>query len=167
MIYTHVIWTTYLNWLPSDNRGSWEELSELYSSLSSDFVVEFIKPLHHRYMNKTNINSVSLSDIDRKVIRESIIELSEENGDRIAGGLKTVAIGIGKTEVHILARGNISEIKEKISRLKSRSATLLNVSHESVSSSASNTWSKGLWSVEFNEHEEIFKIKQYINAKNT
>ena len=50
-------------------------------------------------------------------------------------------------------------MKQKIARLKSRSATLLKFN----STSAKNTWSKGIWFVEITEQADLSKIESFFH----
>ncbi|VAW71800.1 hypothetical protein MNBD_GAMMA12-2128 [hydrothermal vent metagenome] len=162
MKYSHIIWTSYLTWLPHEKRGKWDSLIKLYSSLSEKFEVKFSKSLCNIYNNEIQNNRVVFSASDIKNLKDSILELSRN--DRISGDLDILAIDINSTEVQILVKGEFEEIKQKISRLKSRSATELSFTYkDKINESAKHTWSKGIWVSEFNEHEDVFKISSYIS----
>lgn len=162
MKYSHIVWTTYLTWQPHDKRGDWQDLAHLYQSLNDNLKIHFSKPLHESYNNFQQRNQILLSKADQITIKESILDLIAN--DRVARGLQISAIGIKSNEVHLLLKGSLAEEKQKLARLKSRSATLLSFTKPPTSEyKAQNTWSKGFWAAEFNEHEDIFKIKAYIN----
>ncbi len=148
MKYSHIIWTSYLTWLPHEKRGNWDSLIKLYSSLSEE--------------NEIHNSRVVFSTSETKKLKDSILELSEN--DRIVGYLDILAIDINSTEVQILVKGEFEEIKQKISRLKSRSSTELSFTYKNkINESAKHTWSKRIWVSEFNEYEDVFKISSYIS----
>ena len=169
MVFSHIIWTTYSTWLPHEKRGKWNSLAKIYNSLPNDFKIEYSKPLYQSYSNKAHNNEkVVFSESDISCIKESIYELSSSDGDRIAGGLNILALHVNPTEVQMLINGSFNENKQKISRLKSRTATLLNYNNDLESNnSAKHTWSKGIWHSQFSENEMSFIISSYINEKNT
>ena len=163
MKYSHIVWVTFDSWLPHEKRGDWKDLADFYQSLERDFIVNFSKPLQNNYTKIQNPTQLILSSSDQEILKKDIIELAIN--ESIAGGLEIISIGLTPNGVHLLIRGAFSEKKQKLSRLKSRSATLLKYTNGLTEISAKNTWSKGFWVAEFNEHHDVFKIKN-SNAHN-
>lgn len=162
MKYSHIIWTTYDSWMPHERRGNWSGLAALYSEVSNDFKVGFSKPLCETYVANQRPTQVRLSKDEQEVAKESLLGLVAT--DRVAGGLKVLAMGVDSSEVHLLVGGSLEENKQKLSRLKSRSATLLGMNNRStINNSSTHTWSKGIWAAEFSAHEDVLRIKAYIN----
>jgi len=166
VMLSHIVWTTYLTFPPQDKRGSWESMSKVYEELKRVSEISFVKPLLKEYNSIPSEERGILSFEDQRVVRDSIVDLAKDKGDRVAGGSGLRAIGTSETEVHLLINGTLAESKQKISRLKSRSATLLGFSQEKFGESSKNTWAKGIWAAEFGNEKIAEKVKEFINAKN-
>lgn len=142
----HIIWTTFEEYPIPDSRGNWQKTKDLYSvleeqqtafQLSEEFPVE--------YQNKEpRTNRLILSQKAITQLTKEMTELCQPGKDRIISDLKLEMVYVHETHVELLVYCHPETLKQKISRLKSRSATLLSFDFPE-SYHGKNTWGKGIW----------------------
>ena len=158
----HIIWTTYETWLPQDQRGDWDILKELYSKNSGKYELLEKSKLFDNYKRHIKSTAVSLSKEEQEFIEKEILILS--TNDRIAEGIKIIAVSCSETKVELLIENDYFEAKQKVSRFKSRLATLLSFDFDY---SGKNTWSKGIWSANILDEKFKNEVKHYIENQKT
>ncbi|MNJ86613.1 hypothetical protein D3C87_41170 [compost metagenome] len=142
----HIIWTTFEEYPIHDNRGNWQKTKELYLilkeqqtafQLSEEFPVEYL-------CKEPKSKRIKLSEKARNQLKADVEKLCQPGKDRIISGLKLETVQIHETHIELLVYCQPVSLKQKVSRLKSRSATLLS-SDFPESYHGKNTWGKGIW----------------------
>ncbi len=147
----HVVWTTFEAYSIGDQRGNWQKIKDLYSNLEKQQIsFQLSEEFPAKYLSKEpRANRVQLSQKAMEQLKKELVELCYPGKDRILDGLKLEMATIHESHVELLVYSDQTSLKQKISRLKSRSATLL--------SSGKNTWGKGIWIAQIFNHGEQTK----------
>lgn len=142
-VYWHILWTVYPIPAPNRQKTTISGLPEFYEKLATDKikheVSQPLKALVHSSNTKPNRPILNPSSVE-----EDIKRLTEEKGDRIAGNLPILDLLVRSDRVELLVKFNGDNLVQKISRLKSRSATLLSFSSD-FGEGGNHTWGKGIW----------------------
>lgn len=142
----HVIWTTFNEYPVWDKNGNWQKLSNTYSELQKQHInCNLFKELQNGYL-KSNSKKDRLL-LNKQAILQlkfDIEDLCKENHDRIIDGLEIKMLTIDESKVELLVYSNLNALTQKISRLKSRTATLLNLKYPEAYF-GKGTWGKGFW----------------------
>jgi len=121
--------------------------------LGAGWDVEFNKNLSEKWLNRHPASSqVVLLPEETIHLHQEVLKLTAPNGDRVAGNLNILQVMISSTMVQLLVEIDPIEFDQKISRLKSRLATLLSF-YTGGQKGGKNTWSKGYWSANFTSEE--------------
>lgn len=142
----HIIWNTYKSYPVWDNQGDWNKLKEMYTQLQKDnvdFEVNKNFPTSYRKVQPRQ-EQICIDEEEVEFLKESIIQLTKPNGDRIAGDLKLIHLKIQETYIELIVEDNKGVLKQKLARLKSRLATLMSFK-KPEKYKGSNTWGKGIW----------------------
>lgn len=152
----HIIWTVYNEYPIWDKNGNWQKLTATYTELQKQHInYHLYKELQPEYLNKSPRQERLL--LDEKAIlqlKSDIEHLCKTNGDRIINGLKIEMLQIDKSKVEMLVYSNINVIIQQISRLKSRTATLLHFEYPDKFL-GKGTWGKGIWYGNILNKEEL------------
>lgn len=142
----HIIWTTYNEYPVWDKNGNWQKLVEIYTELQKHNISYNLS--HELPIGSVNKNSKSerllLNEKSINQLKTDIEELCQEKNDRIIDGLEIKMLNINKSKVEILLFSDIQSITQKVSRLKSRTSTLLSLQYPEKFV-GKGTWGKGFW----------------------
>ncbi|POR24151.1 hypothetical protein BWK58_08490 [Flavobacterium columnare] len=161
----HVIWTTFDEYPVWDKNGNWQKISDAYLELQKHKIDYYSsRELQFRYTNKNSQKSrLVLNEKAMTQLKNDIEELCQQNKDRIIDGLEIKMLNINESKVEMLVFSNIDLISQKISRLKSRTSTLLSLKYPEVYF-GSKTWGKGFWfSNIFNKEDLAISIIKKIS----
>ena len=150
----HVIWTGFGEYPVWDQKGDWDRLISLYSVLEQQEInSRFSQALAKEYLGQIPLQRKVLFDEEvRGKITADIIELCQK--DRILEGISLEMVRVTETSVELLVYCDADSLKQKISRLKSRTATLLSFAFP-VAFSGKGTWGKGFWFAEIGNKEPL------------
>jgi hypothetical protein len=159
----HIIWSTFGSYPVWDNRGDWLELKATYGQLVLNEVdFELNKEFTSIYNNKPITNQqIEIDESHFEFLKDELIDLAKIDGDRIAGDLELLYVNINKTFIELIVKEKPSDLKQKLSRLKSRLATLMSFNEPEIFK-GKKTWGKGIWISTINskvtEAIEILKL---------
>jgi hypothetical protein len=159
----HVVWGTAGTWPPYDKHGDWSDLSEFYAPLIADGSIAPSSPLPAHYEWRPRAFIIRLSQEDAALLREQASKLTNEGGDRVAGGHPVLTSAFLSTEAHVLFRCERGTLKQVVGRLKSRLATLL-LSEPRRSKTERIVWGKGFWAGEVLKEDLAPRIKEFIEG---
>ena len=121
----HIAWATFLAWPPTDERGDWRELADLYARIrGAGGAVALPEPLPTRWQGRpppTGHVALPATAADR--LAGALRELAAV--DRIAGGTPVASVAVAPVWVQMVLRCPATDLGQRVGRLKSRSATLL------------------------------------------
>jgi REP element-mobilizing transposase RayT len=150
----HVIWTSFETYPLWDKNGDYQKTKELYSKLGDQKTTFHLSKEFPNYLGKKpKVNRVTFSKEAMKQLKTAIENLCLPGKDRIIDGMKLELVSIHENHVELLLRCDLTFLSQKISRLKSRTATLLSFSFPE-SHFGKNTWGKGFWFASILNHEE-------------
>lgn len=167
----HIIWTTFNEYPVWDKNGNWQKLIDTYAELQKQNInyinCNLSRKLPTEYVNRDSRNDRLL--LDGKSINQlklDIEKLCRKNGDRIIDELEIAMLSINESKVEMLVFSDITSITQKVSRLKSRTATLLSFEYPDKFV-GKGTWGKGFWySTIFNKEDlAISIIKNYSEER--
>lgn len=158
----HVVWTTFGEWPPHDQRGDWAELSDFYTPLVAAGSAAVSRPLRARYQEKPR-DAIVLSQEDATQLREWLLQLTRDGGDRVAGGHPVSAAAFRPTQAHMLLRCQRDRLSQVVGRTKSRLAALL-LSERRWSKRARRVWAKGFWAAEVLNDDVGGKAQNFIES---
>lgn len=140
----HVVWTTFLAWPPTDERGDWRELANLYARIAgAGGVVTLSEPLPARWQGRpAPTGHVTLPATAVERVTAAVRELAAR--DRIAGGTGVAALSVAPREVQVVLSCPAVTLRQRVGRLKSRSAALLSF-ELGRSVGGARTWGRGFW----------------------
>ncbi|KPH12440.1 hypothetical protein [Chryseobacterium sp. ERMR1:04] len=142
----HIIWTTYNEYPVWDKNGNWQRLVEIYTELQKHSISYNLS--HELPIGSVNKNSKSerlvLNEKSINQLKTDIEDLCQEKNDRIIDGLEIEILNINESKVEILIFSDIQSITQKVSRLKSRTSTLLSLQYPEKFV-GKGTWGKGFW----------------------
>lgn len=156
----HVVWTTFGERPPHDRRGDWTELSELYRPLVAAGLAATSRPLQARYLEQPS-NALFLSQEDATQLREWLLQLTSDGGDRVAGGHPVSAAAFRPMQAHILFHCARDKLGQVVGRIKSRLAALL-LFESRWSNKGRRIWAKGFWAAELLNDDVGRKVKTFI-----
>ena len=162
----HIIWTVHGVRLPQAANTSWSPLAALYASLAD----QGLSPVQcDAIVDRTKGPSgspriVEFTSENASTIREAILDLGSPQGDRVAGDLGLEVVLVGRTHVELLLQHPSEGLHQKLSRLKSRSATLLSFrTHETFG--GKGTWGNGFWVAQHERPEAADAIRRDLNER--
>lgn len=158
----HVVWTTFGEWPPHDERGDWAPLAEFYSPTIAAGLVMPFGPLQSRYAGQSR-GAVTLSKEDATSLHEWLLKLTSEGGDRTAGGQPVLAAAFMPMQANVLLRCRRDRLRQVVGRIKSRLATLL-LFEPRWSNSGRHIWGKGFWAAEILDDDIARQAKGFIEA---
>jgi hypothetical protein len=155
----HVIWTTFGEFPVWDKRGNWNDLVAQYRKLSEcEIHYQLSRALHARYENKAQEPSIVFLDRPAQEQLKQDLHNLTHGGDRIVQNLELVVSDISETTVQLLVFSDFASLNQKISRLKSRTATLLSFGFPEACQ-GKKTWGKGYWRADIhNKNERALSI---------
>ena len=161
----HIIWTTFEEYPIHDSRGNWQKTKDLYLILEEQQIAfQLSEEFPAAYQGKEpRANRLTLAPKAISQLKKEVEILCQPGKDRIISGLKLEMVHVHETRVELLIYCHPSSLKQKVSRLKSRSATLLSFDFPE-SHFGKNTWGKGIWVAQIFNHQEqtISIIKHHI-----
>lgn len=145
----HIAWTTFEEYPIGDSRGSWQKIKDLYSNLEHQQIgFQLSEEFPEAYRSKEpRVNRVVFSPKTIEQLQTILEELCVPGKDRVISGLKLEMACVHETHVELLVYCEPVSLKQKVSRLKSRAATLLGF-HSPESHAGKNTWGKGIWTAQ-------------------
>jgi hypothetical protein len=158
----HVVWWTHLAWPPTDARGDGIDLARLYSELADRHGgVGMSAPLPDRWQHKPEPEgTVVLSPFAREVVTRSIFELA--SSDRVAGETEIRALSVQERCVHLVLACPVEKLRQRIGRLKSRTATLLSF-EASAGVGGKDTWGRGFWWAHLPSEELVRSVQSFVD----
>lgn len=141
----HIIWTTFNEYPVWDKNGNWQKLTNTYVTLQKQAINYNLS--HQLQTEYTPVLPKGRLLLNEKVIiqlKMDIEELCQPDKDRIINGLKVKMLNINESMIELLVLSNINSITQQISRLKSRTSTLLSLKYPQEFS-GKGTWGKGFW----------------------
>ena len=160
----HIIWTTFGEYPVWDKNGNWQKLTDIYVELKKHNIsCNLSHELQIAYVNKNAQKSPLLINEKAMVqLKIDIVELCQENKDRIINGLEIKMLKIDESKVEMLVFSDLNSMTQKISRLKSRTSTLLSFKYPEEYF-GKGTWGKGFWYSNILNKEDvaISMIKNY------
>ena len=156
----HIVWTTFGDWPPDDQRGDWSGLSVFYSPLIDAGLVVTSRPLRARYLAQP-CDAIVLSNQDEMQLRAWLLQLTSHDGDRVAGGHQISAAAFHPTQAHMLFRCERDRLSQVVGRIKSRLAALL-LFEPRWSKRGRRIWAKGFWAAELLDDDTGQKAKTFI-----
>lgn len=142
----HIIWTTHHEYPVWDKNGNWQSLVNTYTELQKHNISCYLSHgLPIGCTNNSPKNGLLLLN-EKSIIqlKLNIEELCRENADRIIDGLEIKMLRINESKVEILAFSQAASILQKISRLKSKTSSLL-ASKFPDEFPEKKIWGKGFW----------------------
>jgi hypothetical protein len=159
----HAIWTTYLTWLPGDDRGHWSALFDLYGRLLEKGHKLNLpdKETQRRAVELAKEPERVLTSLDQKIVADTIGEVLR---DDLEGRVPVYAGAVERTHTHLLLGPTTHNIDKLIGRIKSRtsSAVIKNGSEPC----RTRTWTMGFWKVFVFDVMAIPDIQNYIEDHN-
>ena len=157
----HVVWVTRLAWPPTDERGDWQALADLYSRLSAaGLSVEMSERLPERWKcYPARDGTVNLSAAARSFLAADLLALA--TSDRVAGGTIVRAWAIGLQSVQLVVSCPPASMNQRIGRFKSRSATLLGFRTE-LGAGGDATWGKGIWWARIDHESAVETVERFV-----
>jgi REP element-mobilizing transposase RayT len=160
----HVIWTTYLTWLPGDERGHWSALFDFYGNL--------IERGHHLNLPDatTKSHALQIAKEQEKVLSDRKIEVvADELGvlfetDPVLRGISVLAGAIERTHVHLLLGAMEADISQVVGKLKGRTSS--RVLGLAENAGRGRTWTSGFWKVFLFDDEGTLEVKRYVQDHN-
>lgn len=159
----HIIWTTFGAWPPHDQRGDWTGLSEFYTPLLDAGLVATSRRLRSRYLGQPS-NAIVLSREDETQLRKWLLQLTNNGGDRVAGGHLVSAAAFRPMQAQMLFHCERDHLRQVVGRLKSRLAALL-LFEPRWSNAGRRIWAKGFWAAELLDDEVGPKAKKFIDQQ--
>jgi hypothetical protein len=158
----NVVWSTHGTWPPQDSRGDWARLSEFYSPLTAAGSVAVSRPLPLRYSRQAS-EAVVLSQKEFTDLCKWLLELTNDDGDRVAGGHHVLAATFLPTQAYVLFQCERAALAQVVGRLKSRLAALLLIDEQRISKKR-KIWSSGFWQAEILEDNAIAQAKAFVEG---
>lgn len=142
----HIIWTTFNEYPVWDKNGNWQKLTDTYTELyKHNIAYNLSKELQIGYINKhSQKDRLLLNEKGMSQLKSDIEELCKENQDRIINGLEIKMLKIDESKIEMLVYSDLNLLTQKISRLKSKTSTLLNLKYPEKYFGR-GTWGKGFW----------------------
>jgi hypothetical protein len=161
----HIIWTTFDEYPIQDKNGSWQKTKDLYTNLKDQQTAFHLsEAFPDEYISKEPKPSrIILSGKAKNQLTTDIESLCRPGKDRIVDGLKLESVKIYDSHVELVVRCDPASVSQKISRVKSRSATLLSFAFPE-NYFGKNTWGKGIWVAQiFNREEQSISMIRLIS----
>jgi hypothetical protein len=159
----HVIWVTHQAWPPTDQRGDWHTLSELYDRLAkAGTSFESSEKLPDTWQCRVlRKDAVQLPPMAWQYVAYDLLDLASK--DRVAGETAIRSIAVSPTFVQMLLSCPMEALQQRVARLKSRSSSLLSFRKE-LGVGGANTWGKGFWCARINDEPIVEKVADFISA---
>lgn len=143
----HLICTTFGEYPVWDKQGDWEKLKALYAVLEQREIQWcFSKELPPVYSGKKKHPERVLFNAEAKEkITAEVMELCQK--DRLLEGISLEMIRVSDSYMELLVYTHPDALIQQVSRLKSRTATLLSF-HFPLVFKGKGTWGKGTWYAE-------------------
>ena len=163
----HVVWTTFLTWLPGDERGHWSPLLDFYGRLIRDghrlnIADETTRTTARRLAKGP---AVSLRQSEVAVVADTIAEV-------LRGGLTVGAVGgvpaaawtahaaaIETQQVHLLLAANREPIRLFVGRAKGKSSSRINAANGTA---GQHIWTAGFWRVFLFDWAAVKATRDYV-----
>ncbi len=155
----HLVWTTYMTWLPGDPRGHWSPLFDFYGRLIA-------KGRQLRMSDPVTCSvSMAVAKETPKILNAAERDTVAENIGQIArNGVGLHAAAIEPTHVHLLAGPITEDVGRFAGRLKGMtSSAVLGVPGNGR---RKRTWTSGYWKVFLYDLESMVAVKSYIDDHN-
>ena len=163
----HTVWTTYLSWLPGDQRGHWSPLFDFYGQLVRD---------GHQINagdEATRQAAISMAKGQPKYLRDAEINLlaasvAENIGGGpqvgVAGGVPAAAwtvyaAALEKQHVHLLLAANAEPVSRFVGRAKGKSSSRIGLADGDP---GQRVWTGGFWRVFLFDWPVVRAARNYI-----
>lgn len=173
----HVIWTTYMTWLPGDPRGHWSALFDIYGRL-------------HQCGGRLNPPDHVTRSRARQLAKGKPVRLPPEEQDIVANtigastgyiapgmpwakyrhvkpvpDLRITAAAIEPTHIHLLLAPLATPIGSVVGRLKSATSRAI-LNHRTVPVATRRLWTAGYWKVFLFDAAAVKAVATYIREHN-
>jgi hypothetical protein len=159
----HVAWATRGQWPPHDRRGDWGELSQFYAPLIAEGRVLPSRPLPVQYVVQATGEALLLSKGDSEFLREELLTLTKDGGDRVAGGHRVLGDAFRPRQAHVLLRCEREALGQVIGRIKSRLASLL-LREPAWSKCGVGVWGRGFWAGQLLDERLTGRVKEFVES---
>jgi hypothetical protein len=162
----HIIWTIHGFGLPQSATASWPLLSELYAKLAANGLSPArVDPISERPIRPHPALELKALNVEQRAsVRRDLLELGGAHGDRVSGHLGLRSVLVEATYVELLLEHEVEGLLQKLSRLKSRSATLLSF-RGPHGTGGRGTWSKGFWTAEHLDLGAVDAIQRALDER--
>ncbi len=158
----HIVWTTRGGRLPGDPEGNWARLAEFYGPLMATGLVTSVSSgLQPQYRARA-VGERSLLRDDAADLHRWLLELTKEEGDRIAGGNRVLAAAFLPDQAHVLMECDRDRVRQVVGRLKSRLATLL-LFQPRWANAGRHIWGSRFWQAEIAQPELRAQVARFIS----
>ena len=123
----------------------------IYGSHPDDFELVDGSKLYPDYRCDEE-GAIVLNELEARYVERAIIELTQD--DRVASMVDPVKVLCFPSHVDLIIRGGFLDVKQGLSRLKSRVATLVAFKFQQRDA---KLWSKGFWAAELDSKSNLFK----------
>ncbi len=163
----HVVWTTYMSWLPGDRRGHWSPLLDFYGRLIRQ---------GHRLNIADEITRHAAANIAcgtaRYLTPADILLTADTIGNIIPGGPEVgmadgtpaarwtiYAAAIESEHLHLLLAANTEDVSKLVGRIKGKSSRAINAANQRI---GETLWTSGFWRVFLIDWETLRAARSYI-----
>ena len=160
----HVIWTTYMTWLPGDSRGHWSALMDLYGhivrtggrlNLPDAITVEHAKEVAEG-------TAVVLCAEEQTAVADRIGRMLAD--DSIIRGSRVFAVAVEPTHMHLLFSSLQYNIDNVVGRIKSQTSSMLLEMRGNPE--VRRIWTNGYWRVFLFDAEGVAAVQDYVEEHN-
>ncbi len=159
----HIVWTTRGGRLPGDPEGNWARLAEFYSPLMATGLVRSVSSGFQGQYRGRAVGERLLARDDAADLHRWLLELTKEDGDRIAGGIRVLAAAFLPDQAHVLMECDQGRVSQVVGRLKSRLATLL-LFQPRWANQGRHIWGSRFWQAEIAQPELRAQVARFIAA---
>lgn len=170
----HLVWTTYLNRLPGDDRGHWSPLFGLYGRLhEAGHRLQRPDPVSRRIANiRAKEPAKELDFVEQVTVAAVLARFSTGEGiaaiapaRRGTPPIRALALAVESNHVHMLIRATNWPVDDLVGRMKSKtSSPLLKLP---CNAGRSHIWAAGYWKVFLVDGEACNTVRECIEAHNT
>ena len=163
----HVVWTTYMSWLPGDKRGHRSPLMDFYGRLIAR---------GHQLNIADEITRLAATAIARGTARHlepaDTLLAADTIGQVIPGGLEVgmadgkpasrwtiYAAAIEREHLHLLLAANTEDVSKLVGRVKGKSSRTINHANGCT---GKTLWTAGFWRVFLFDWDAVRAARNYI-----
>jgi len=168
----HTVWTTYLSWLPGDDRGHWSPLIDFYGQLVREGhrINAGSEATRQAAIRQAKGQPKTLCETDIKLLAASIEEVARGGpAAGVAGGAPAAAwtiyaAALHPQHVHLLLAANTEPVSRFVGRVKGKSSSRIGHANGEA---GQRVWTQGFWRVFLFDWEAVRAVRYYIICHNT